>query len=318
MIELTAIVTVYKVEKFLNKCLKSIQGQSFADFKVLMVVGNNDTNCISICKKYEKGDSRFRTILAEPKGLSDARNVGLDEADTKYVTFIDGDDYIHKDMFKLLICGLKKSNCDIAVGNYIIDNERNIKKNKVNIDDGKYDSNEMLKFFLCGHDIQFVVAWGKIYKLSLFKKNNIRYPVGKLHEDNLTTYKLMYNAAHIYYCNSAMYIYVNRGDSLAHNKHLQGEQAIENGLYELEEYLSDRIALNSYVKSYKVSVKVSFLLKVAKCKDLESTKLYYKTVEELKEMQFIRNPHVRIRMKTLCLFVVTFPRILKKILERVA
>lgn len=315
MAELTAVVTIYKIDEYLEKCLNSIKNQSYEDFKVLMVVGNNDTKCISICEQFQKTDKRFVVVLAEPRGLSDARNVGIAKTDTEFITFIDGDDYISRDMFEILMKGIHRYSSDISVGNYALDKACIVKKHQSIIADGVYSSNDMLIKFLCGHDIQPVVAWGKVYKTKLFVNNMISYPLGKLHEDNLTTYKLLYNAARISCCNEAVYVYVEREASLSHNNILSREQVIIDDFSELQNYLSKRISLRDYVKSYETSICVSYLIKLSKFYDEKSNEKYAETVQRIKETGFWNNTKVRFRMRILCLAVTKAPRLLKNILK---
>lgn len=313
--ELTVIVTIYRVKDYLRKCIQSIQAQSYSSFIALLIVGSDDNECTAICEEYVCRDGRFRTVPVEPNGLSDARNVGIEMTDTKYLTFIDGDDYIEKDMLLHLMECIKEKNCDIAVGSYALNEAgEGRRRGSRYLADRLYDSNEALKIFLCGHDTKLVSAWGKIYKTSLFKNHSIRYPVGKLHEDNLTTYKLFYHARKIGLSDRAVYVYVIREGSQTHNKDIGKEHVIIDGFRELEEYLSDRDDLCEYIRGYETSSYVSFAIKAAKGEDIASRKLFLGTVDDIKRTRFVSNPHVRMRMKILCLLVVAFPEIMRKVL----
>lgn len=283
-----------------------------------MVVGSDDSDCISICREYEKKDDRFRTVLAEPRGLSDARNKGIELARAEYITFIDGDDYIHKEMLLQLMNGIKEYNCDISIGNYAVKKSgQNCRKRKRPVKDGIYSGSEALKMFLCGHEVQFVVAWGKVYKTSLFLDNLIRYPRGKLHEDNLTTYKLYYHTNNVLYIDRSVYIYVDRETSLSYNTNLKKERVILDEFPELERYLSDRTELRKYIQSYYISNLVNFIIKLSKTDNEAGKKYYLGTVRQLKRENFLLNSKVRMRMKGLCFAVCIAPEFMKTVLMKI-
>lgn len=94
--EISIIVPIYNVEKYIFKCLESIVNQSFTDFEVILVDDGSTDNSSIICNKFVTEDSRFKYFYKNNGGLSDARNYGLNYAKGKYVVFIDSDDFIEK------------------------------------------------------------------------------------------------------------------------------------------------------------------------------------------------------------------------------
>ena len=313
-VELTAIVTIYKVEDYLEKCLMSLQKQTYKSFNALLVVGAGDDVCINICNKYAESDKRFRVVVTEPKGLSDARNKGISLTETAYITFVDGDDYLPNDSFERLMNGIEKHDCEIAIGSYLIDygEEKKIVRNKFT--QGVLSNKEALINFLNGHDIQFVVAWGKIYKTSIFKDNKIVYPVGKLHEDNLTTYRLLYNARKIAYISEAVYCYVDREGSLSNNTNLDKEKVVIDDISFMREYLSSIDGIISYIDAYEIGAMISYLLRVVQHKDVKM-KDYFEVVNLIKNKNVLKMPRVRMRMKLLCVFLFIFPGISYKLFK---
>ncbi|KAF3371822.1 glycosyl transferase family 2, partial [Enterococcus faecium] len=93
MCEISIIVPVYKVEKYLRKCVDSILAQTFTDFEVILVDDGSPDNSGKICDEYAEKDNRVRVIHKENGGLSSARNAGIDVARGKYLGFVDSDDY---------------------------------------------------------------------------------------------------------------------------------------------------------------------------------------------------------------------------------
>ncbi|MBA1325633.1 glycosyltransferase [Enterococcus faecium] len=111
---MSIIVPVYKVEKYLRKCVDSILAQTFTDFEVILVDDGSPDNSGKICDEYAEKDNRVRVIHKENGGLSSARNAGIDVARGKYLGFVDSDDYIDEDMYEILYENLKIHDADIS------------------------------------------------------------------------------------------------------------------------------------------------------------------------------------------------------------
>ena len=303
MEELTAVVTIYKVKYYLNKCLDSIKNQTFNNYHVLMIVADNDADCIEICNSYSKLDPRFEIIASPPHGLSDARNVGIKNTKTSLVTFIDGDDYLPQNAFEILMKAFTTSDIDISIGNYAVD-DGSVHKVDSSFTNGLISRDEVLKRFFVNHGIQFVTAWGKIYKTSLFIDNDIVYPVGALHEDNLTTYKL-YNVANKCYCDmtNSVYVYVNRKDSLSYNANLKKEHILLDNIENVYQLFKDEEDLKPYIESYHIGLIVSYLQRVIRSTDTNKYSIYLNETKALSCMDIIGNHEVRNRMKVVALLM---------------
>ena len=111
---LSIIVPVYNVEKYIERCIKSILNQSFTNFELILVDDGSPDNCGKICDEYKKKDSRIKVIHKKNGGLSDARNAGLNIATGKYIGFVDSDDIIHPQMYEKLFNCINKYNSDIV------------------------------------------------------------------------------------------------------------------------------------------------------------------------------------------------------------
>ena len=108
----SVIVPIYKVEKYLNKCVDSIINQSYKNLEIILVDGSPD-KCGEICDKYAEKDSRVKVIHKENGGLSDARNAGIDIAKGDYLLFVDSDDWINRYMIENLVLFATNKNLDI-------------------------------------------------------------------------------------------------------------------------------------------------------------------------------------------------------------
>ena len=111
---ISVIVPVYKVEKYLKRCVDSILAQTYPCLEVILVDDGSPDGCPAICDEYAREDRRVRVIHKENGGLSDARNAGIDAAKGKFLGFVDSDDYVHPRFYELLLQALKGEGADIA------------------------------------------------------------------------------------------------------------------------------------------------------------------------------------------------------------
>ena len=107
---ISVIVPVYKVEKYLEKCIESIIKQTYTNLQIILVDDGSPDNCGKICDEYAKKDSRIEVIHKINGGLSDARNVGINRANGRYIGFVDSDDYVEPDYLEQLLNNFKKYN----------------------------------------------------------------------------------------------------------------------------------------------------------------------------------------------------------------
>ena len=119
MAEVSIIVPVYQVEKYIRQCVDSILAQTFTDFELILVDDGSKDQSGQICDEYAGRDRRVRVIHKENGGLSDARNKGMDQAVGNYFMFIDSDDYTAPTMIECLYKSILNENADIAVCNYL-------------------------------------------------------------------------------------------------------------------------------------------------------------------------------------------------------
>lgn len=249
MPKISVIVPVYNVEKYLNRCIDSILAQTFTDFELILVDDGSPDNCGKICDEYAEKDERIHVIHKENGGLSDARNVGIDwafaKSNSEWITFIDSDDWIHPRYLETLYDAVKSTGCEISIcayeettgGNPEVD-ESQLEAEIVNTED-----------FFCEHNVNAVIAVCKLYKKEDFK--DIRYPVGKLHEDEYTTYKILFKYEKIAFANQPLYYYYTNSESIMRSewtpKRMDSIEAIENQ--------ANFFSLNNYQKAFEYSIK---------------------------------------------------------------
>ena len=208
---ISIIVPVYKVEKYLKKCLDSIINQTYKNLEIIIVDDGSPDRCPNICDEYSKKDDRIKVIHQKNMGLSMARNNGIKLATGDYIGFVDSDDFVEPTMYEDLYNAIIKNNAQMSICNFnIITNKDKYKKNDYP-ENKTYNKIEFLKEILLDNNIQSY-AWNKLYKKELF--DEIRYPVGKKYEDIGTTFYLAEKCDKIQLIGKAEYNYINRNDSI--------------------------------------------------------------------------------------------------------
>ena len=206
MPKISVIVPVYKVEAFLHRCVSSIFNQSFGDFDLILVDDGSPDNCGALCDGYARQDSRVKVIHQENGGLSAARNSGIDWAcansESEWLAFVDSDDWVHKDYLKTLYEAAVGNGCRISACGFFRTENASFPEgtSKVAVmEAGAYYCSDTV------HEGVTAVAWNKLYHKSLFE--TLRYPVGKLHEDEFTTYRAVYEAGKVAVAEAVLYAY---------------------------------------------------------------------------------------------------------------
>lgn len=210
----SVIVPVYKVEKYLKRCLDSLQKQSLKDIEILLIDDNSPDRCGDICETYAKQDNRFKLFRhIKNRGLSAARNTGIKHAAAEFLMFVDSDDWVSSDFCKEAYETAIYYHADLVMFGY-----QHVKE--LGINKMEFDSIELVKMNSLSYeeaiDLTFeefgMVAWNKLYHKKLF--DDIHYPEGYLYEDTGTTYKLIWKAGCIYNINKILYYYFIRSDSI--------------------------------------------------------------------------------------------------------
>lgn len=245
---ISIIIPVYKVEKYLEKCIQSVINQTYENLQIILVDDGSPDNCGKICDEYAKKDHRIEVIHKSNGGLSDARNKGLEIAKGEYIGFVDSDDYIESDMYEVLYNLLKQYNADVSICNfYTVSQEKIAIKNA---DNGikEYNRIEILKEILLDNNIQSY-AWNKLYKKELF--DEIKYPVGKKYEDIGTTFYLLEKCNKVVVTGKPEYYYINRQDSIVNNVTETTITDYIELIMQRYDYIEENIKeLSSYNKDY--------------------------------------------------------------------
>lgn len=224
---ITIIVPVYKTEQYLSRCIESIQAQTFTNFELILVNDGSPDNSGIICDNYAKTDTRIKVFHTKNKGVSSARNLGLENAQGEWITFLDSDDWIENNLFASIVKIINQYNTDLVCWNYHIDtpfesktytptNYNLIKKSSKDelfnllllaIYPGYYNYTDKIK-------LDMFSIWNKAYKLSLLKNYILKFDTHlKRAEDTLFNIRYLQQIHNVVITNDCLTHYNIRPNS---------------------------------------------------------------------------------------------------------
>ena len=210
---ISVIIPVYKVEKYLDKCVESVVGQTYSDLEIILVDDGSPDGCSAMCDAWAEKDGRIKVIHKPNGGLSSARNAGLVKASGEYVFFLDSDDTISANCIELLADAVRRDNSDICIANVA-----RIDENGKPIKALLFDSDMLLSKDDVFEDIAqkglfaYVISCGRLYRRNLF--DGISFPEGRLNEDAFVYYRLFDRCSCISVRKDAVYFYLSRQGSI--------------------------------------------------------------------------------------------------------
>lgn len=234
MPEISIIVPVYNVEKYLSQCIESIIKQSFTDFELLLIDDGSTDNSGIICDEYEKKDNRIHAFHKKNEGLSDTRNFGLDRITGKYVMFIDSDDFINERCLCTLLNILRMNNADVSICDIQQTNENgSYEKESFAPIIETWTQDDFWKHWENAKSGYCVVSCNKLYCREVFE--NVRFPSQKIHEDVWVLHEWVNICKRIVFTNEKLYYYRQRNGSIMHKtftiKNLEVVEALVQRAY---------------------------------------------------------------------------------------
>ena len=234
---ISVIVPIYKVEPYLDRCVQSIVEQTYQNLEIILVDDGSPDNCPAMCDAWAAKDSRIKVIHKENGGLSDARNAGMDVAIGEYIAFVDSDDWVSADYINAMYRAIQNTGAEIAACDVVVaygherqdspDPDRPLRI---------CSAEEAIGDILTGTGFR-AVAWNKLYKSSLLIQE--RYPVGKYHEDEFFTYRILGKAEKLVYVDWGLYYYFQRPGSIMNSMSFRHLDALDAYLERLD-FLQDR------------------------------------------------------------------------------
>ena len=208
----SVIIPVYNVEKYINRCLKSILSQRYNDLEIILIDNGSTDRSGSICDIYANEDANISVYHIENHGVGSARNFGLSKARGEFIYFVDSDDYLVGNLFAEVEDKLTPD-LDLLVFSYYNSFEQEMteknRKKKILPYNGSYDKYDFSKIFkdLFLSDMLYTV-WNKLYRREFLIENNISFEKYELGEDvrfNLNAYR---NVNKVYLSQDSYYVYV--------------------------------------------------------------------------------------------------------------
>ncbi len=248
MPKVSAIVPVYNVEKYLNRCVDSILNQTFTDFELILVDDGSPDNSGKICDEYAEKDSRVKVIHKENGGVSVARNLGIETSVGEYITFIDSDDWIEAQMFEQLYNAAE--NCDIIFCGFSSIGFRNTIV--YDLEDIKADNRALADLYVNSSKIKpcFPTVWAKFYRAEIIKSNNLFFdsdiPSGEDTIFNIIACRYCQKAAFV---EASLYNYERRNVSSATRKYFYKTYEYKNAIYQ---------TISQWLSQYEFEVEKSF------------------------------------------------------------
>ncbi len=277
--KISVIIPIYKVEKYLNRCVESVVNQTYRNLEIILVDDGSPDKCPEICEEWAKKDKRIRVIHKENGGLSDARNVGHRMASGEYIAFVDSDDWIHKDALETLKCFLERYNADIVECKAFSTNkkvdDKIIDRDKIVV--SEFDRESSMRALLREEPLRQTV-WNKLFKRTVIK--DIDFKKGKYHEDEFWTYQVFDKAKKILFLDVVLYYYFQRLDSIMGQAFsLRRLDAIE-GRYRRFLYIQDKFPeLEAYTKENLLFLIMYYGQQALKAADTEK-RIFFKEIEK--------------------------------------
>lgn len=209
---ISVIVPIYKVEEYLDRCVRSIAEQTYSDLEIILVDDGSPDGCPAICDAWAEKDARIKVIHKENGGLSDARNAGIEIATGEYVAFIDSDDSIEPDFIQKLYDAITEYNADVAECAVLyVDESGNTLRERNSAPMTEMGKIEALRRLVL-EDGVYQTVWNKLYRREVIA--DIPFAVGKYHEDEFWTYQVFDRIEKLAVVHDSLYNYLQRGSSI--------------------------------------------------------------------------------------------------------
>lgn len=281
MRKISIIVPVYNADKYVDKCIKSILEQTYANFELIIIDDGSTDQSAAICDEWSQKDSRIKVVHVDNGGVSRARNIGIGLSTGSWISFVDADDYIMNNYLSdLLNVTLVNKGVDWVFCDYydeingkrinshiyekekegLLSNTSQLYKKINGIEEKKWSSSS-----------RFAGVWGKLYSEYLIKKNNISFPENVyIREDVIFNMKYCSRVRQAYYLRKPLYVYNNLDDSASRRSNDNFKYEADSFMKELfecckgEKDAEEIISFNALVMLYKIVI-----LKTCRISDLE-------------------------------------------------
>ncbi|MBR5564884.1 MAG: glycosyltransferase family 2 protein [Roseburia sp.] len=259
---ISVIIPIYKAEKYIEKCVKAVQNQTYQNLEIILVDDGSPDESGVICDRLATEDSRIRVLHKENGGAATARNAGLDVMTGAYIAFVDADDYMELNYIETLYHTLSETNAQVAICSFKTIDEAG---NPVSIDSLHDESsdenifvadtdtievftgNEIILQDLQGH-WEHVAPWGKLYQADLFE--GVRYPKWPAYEDEPVFIRVFDKVETAAASKDRLYYYVQHAGSLMNTAYSEKQRSTTIKMWhERIEYYSDNVPRHNAIRN---------------------------------------------------------------------
>ena len=289
----SVIVPVYNVEKYLEKCLLSIENQTFEDYEVIAVNDGSTDNSLNMLNEFTKRYDNIKIISQNNQGLSSARNTGLTVAQGEYIIFVDSDDYVKEDLLETIDSNIHDNT---ILRFQIITVVNNIEKVYNEIPFETINGKDAFKIITNYHFVEPACCY--VYKKDYLTSNNLYFKENRIHEDFGIIPYAIYNAPKVKSIAYAGYYYVIRDNSIMTNTNYEKTKKKVYDMY--EQYMEIKQLVPDAKNNYMLSYMANSVIVKARELNKQDRKEYFKQ---------LKNNHVYNDILT-----DTFSRKIKKII----
>ena len=249
--KISIIIPIYNVAEYIERCILSVFNQTYQSIEIIIVDDCGSDNSMDIARKIciEKGASK-EIIFAKHernRGLSAARNTGVDLATGEYIYFLDSDDAITSNCIELMVDRISEYKYDFVIGDYkVIDSNRSYPPLTIECDSIKDAKSIQTSYF---NSEWYMMAWNKLVNREFFISNNLYFKEGLIHEDDLWSFQLAITANSMAIVNEKIYNYYIRENSITSKKYedlISHRKVIISSMVEIIESLKRDVSSGMY------------------------------------------------------------------------
>lgn len=310
---ISVIVACYNVERYLDRCVESILGQTYSDLEIILVDDGSTDKTGQLCDCWAGRDARVQVLHKANGGLSDARNAGIKKAHGKWLGFVDGDDFIRSTMYERLyeqrtewgitVCGFETEKAGERNLCPAIDAEMK-PEDSVNL----YIGNELQCHYSGVFTYFGSYSGNKLYDHCLF--DCVTYPKGKKYEDMYIIFDLLHAARKVHFISSCEYIYVQNPDSITHAgeiiheslfARIKQKEQLKRYWGKIDSRMDELVACEYFL----ILFRYSFLSTAEQLKNKETAKWAWRNIHQIGYSRF------PLKMKLKSLLFMYFPRMVR-------
>ena len=298
--KISIIIAAYNVAEYLPECLNSVVSQTYDNFEAIIVDDGSTDATSKICDDYAKQYPVFRVVHQKNQGLSAARNRGIKESSGEYLAFVDGDDCLDAYYLEKLFAAITCHHANIAVCGFKTFPTTAIELPPIATMTGA----QAVTKLLTEQENYQIVTWNKLYHRTLFQ--DIDFPIGKIHEDSLTTYKLFATAGKVAFIAEPLYQYRTRQGSIMDKVKLENRLQIKlEAALEAKKYFQNNPKLFAAAEISELLAYFAFLDNIFSGRLKLSPQKYLNWIRE-NQKRLSKNPYLSQKLRAYIILSTIF------------